>query len=75
MSKEAISLISERTIKAWNMLLDPTIPHIDFPEPEGHYHFKWRMFKKWVGNSLHKIRLLIFPYTLVRIDNEDEYYE
>jgi len=48
-NKESTILLSNKsTMRAWYIIIDPSMVTIQFPEPEGHWHFKWRMFKNWL---------------------------
>jgi len=41
---------SDSTLRAWSWLVgDHPIVKITFPEPEGHWHYKWRMFKQHIS--------------------------
>jgi len=51
-----IPLTSSQTFRAWEMILDPTIPHIIFPEPEGHWHFKLRRFYEYLQRRYNFLR-------------------
>jgi len=65
LSLSGIPLTGVSTLRAWDMMMDPTMVTIQFPEPEGHWHYKWRMFKNWLREIPHRIRARIFPYYIV----------
>lgn len=62
------------TIRTWEMLLTMPGP-IRFPEPEGHWHFKFRMFKQWLRRLPNRLRWKIFPYHIVHKDAYQELLE
>jgi len=44
--ESGLMLTNNSTMRAWDMITDPGMVTIQFPEPEEHWSFKWRMFKK-----------------------------
>jgi len=64
----------ERTIRAWEILLS-TIGPITFPEPESHWHYKFRMFRQWLKRLPHRIRWRIFPYHIIHKDDYEKVFE
>jgi hypothetical protein len=68
-----VCTVSDRTLRAWEMAM--TIPTIQFPEPEGHWHYKWRMFKSWLRQLPAKIRWRVFPYHVIHKDEYEEMFE
>jgi len=43
-----IPMTGTSTLRVWSLITDPTMVRIQFPEPEGHWSFKWRMFRRWL---------------------------
>lgn len=60
----------ESTYRAWEMAF--TVPGIEFPEPERHWHFKFRKLKEWLKALPCRIRWKIFPYHIIHEDTYEE---
>jgi len=65
---------STSCIHQWKKLME-YIPTIAFPEPEGHWSYKWRMFKKRLKELPSNIRWRLFPYHVIHKDDYEEMFE
>ena len=63
-----IHTTNDSAFRAWeNLVGDHPIVKIQFPNPESHFHFKWRMFKQKVYAAIVEVRfrlsVLVHGYT------------